>query len=191
MPTTTTDKMTVTEFLAWADLPENRGTFFELLQGEVVQVPPPMEHHGTYCWLVIRALTLYLAVKPVGRLCTNDTGLFLSDDTLLAPDVMLLLDFPNLATMPQSHVRGVPALCVEVLSPSNRMSVMRGKVEQYQRRGVKLVWLIDPVARSVRVHQLNELPKELDETDTLTGNGVLPDFSCLVADLFRVPGAAQ
>ncbi len=191
MPATATERMTVTEFLAWSDLPENEANFYEFLHGEVVQVPPLMEHHGTYCWLVARALTLYLATKPIGRLCTNDTGLFLSDDTLLAPDVILLLGLPDLAAMPQSYVRTPPALCVEVLSPSNRPSVMNDKVEQYQRWGVRLVWLIDPAARSVRVFQLNELPKELDETDTLTGNGVLPDFSCPVADLFRVPGAAN
>jgi hypothetical protein len=31
-------------------------------------------------------------------------------------------------------------------------------------------------------------PLVFDETDELTGNGVLPDFACKVADLFTLPG---
>ena len=61
---------------------------------------------------------------------------------------------------------------------------------QYQpdERGVALVWLADPEDRSVTIHRPNEFPKVLDETDELTGDGVLPDFRCRVADLFTLPG---
>jgi hypothetical protein len=34
----------------------------------------------------------------------------------------------------------------------------------------------------------NEFHRVLDETEELTGNGVLPDFVCRVTDLFTLPG---
>jgi Uma2 family endonuclease len=65
------------------------------------------------------------------------------------------------------------------------------RVEQYLRRGVQLVWVIEPDERIVYVYRPNEFHKILDETEELTGNGVLPDFSCRVADLFALPGQLQ
>ena len=39
----------------------------------------------------------------------------------------------------------------------------------------------------VAVYQPGEFP-EPDETDELTGNSVLPEFRCRVAEFFAVPG---
>ena len=121
----------------------------------------------------------------------NDTGLVISEDTVRGPDLMLIDEKLALSQLNKRHSRRIPLLCVEILSPSNRAAEIAMKVNQYLGLGVKLVWLIDQDSLSVRVFRSNELPKELDETDTLTGNGVLPDFSIPVADLFRLPGMAE
>jgi len=191
MANVTTPTMTAEEFLTWANRPENADRRFELDRGRVVEVPPPFKLHGLVTWLVIRILTAYLSRRGTGYLLTNDTGILVerNPDTLRGADVMLFLspvrenDFA-----PGTYVEGAPDLIVEVLSPGDRPNRVSQRVGQYLRHGVPLVWLIDPEDRTVNVYRPDEYPKLLDETDDLTGNGVLPDFACKVADLFTLPG---
>ncbi len=188
MTSTTTSKMTAAEFFAWCDLPENAGRVFELDRGEVIEMSLPRAQHGVITLLVGRAFLDYLDTGKPGE-ASAEAALWLADDTIRGPDLMFfdreLTDDDRTSRVCEA----VPVLCVEILSPSNRPSEMADKIDQYLGRGVKLIWLLDPDARTVRVIRPDELEKTLDETDTLTGNGVLPDFSCPVIDLFRRPRA--
>jgi Uma2 family endonuclease len=183
-------RMTAEEFFDWANRPENEGRRYELDRGEVVEMSSPGELHGFYCWLVVRLLTEYTIRRGTGYLLTNDTGLIIrrNPDTVRGPDVMCFLEAPNLARMSRRHCERVPQLIAEVLSPNDRPGPTNRRIEQYLRRGVPLVWLIDPEDRTVTVYRPNEFHRVVDETEELTGNGVLPDFSCRVADLFALPG---
>lgn len=49
---------------------------------------------------------------------------------------------------------------------------------------MKLVWLVDPEARTVMVYCDNTRGVEYTDTDTLDGADVLLGFTCPVADLF-------
>lgn len=44
-------------------------------------------------------------------------------------------------------VQKAPLLCIEVLSPEDRMQRVHERVEDYARMGVKHIWLIDPVRK--------------------------------------------
>ena len=92
--------------------------------------------------------------------------------------------------MSQKFTEHIPTLVVEVYSPSDRPGEYNRRIAQYHARGVPLVWVIYPEERAVSVCRPNEFPKFLDETEELTGNGVLPDFTCRVRDLFTSPGAS-
>ena len=186
MSTSIIGKMNVSDFLAWCELPENDGKSFELDCGEVIEMSRPGPKHGLTSWLVGLILGQYLLSGKPGYVLTNDTGLHISEDTLRGPDAMFFAEEPSQAGLDMPYCDQVPLLCVEVLSLSNSATEMVTKVSQYFARGVRLVWIIDPENRTVRVLRPDELPKLLDENDTLTGNGVLPEFSCAVADLFRL-----
>jgi Uma2 family endonuclease len=191
--TTTTPLMTAEEFFDWANRPENEGKRYELDQGEVVEMPSPGEAHALVCWFVIKLLTEYLVCLGRGHLLTNDCGLIVRrrPDTVRGPDVMLFLDDRTLAEANIGHVDRVPQLVVEVFSPSDRPGKLGRRIRQYHERGVPLVWVVFPQDRTVNVYRPAEALQDLSETDTLTGNGVLPDFSCKVSDLFTLPGASS
>lgn len=53
------------------------------------------------------------------------------------------------------------------------------------KSGVKLVWLVDPELRTVTVYAGSPRGTELDESETITGGDVLPEFSCKVAEFFE------
>lgn len=186
----TPGKMTAEEFYAWANRPENAGRWYELDRGEVIEVPPPKHLHGVVCWLISSLLAQYIARRGAGYACTNDTGIVVGrrPDTVRGADIMLFLESKTWDQLGRGYVEDIPNLIVEVLSPDDRPGKTNRRIEQYLRRGVPLVWLIDPEDRIVTVYRPNEFHKVLDETDELTGNGVLPEFSCRVADLFALPG---
>jgi Uma2 family endonuclease len=190
MADVTTPTMTAEEFFDWANRPENGGKWYELENGEVVEVPPPMHPHGVLCWLVSTVLTEYLRRRGGGYICTNDTGIVVArgPDTVRGADVMLFLRSKSWDQIRPGYVDDVPDLIVEVRSPSDRDSRILRRVAQYHRRGVPLVWVVDFDDRVVTAYRPNEFPKVLDEADDLTGNGVLPEFACKVADLFALPG---
>lgn len=188
--TTTTPKMTAEEFFDWGNRPENAGRWCELESGEIVDVPPPKQPHGVYCWLVTKILTDYVVRRGAGYICTNDTGIIVQrrPDTVRGADVILFLQTKMWEQIRTGYVEDVPNLVVEVLSLYDRPGKTNRRVEQYVQRGIPMVWLIDPEDRIVTTYRPNEFHKVLDESEELTGNGVLPDFSCRVADLFALPG---
>lgn len=183
---TTTSKMTAEEFFEWVDQAETEGRF-ELEDGEVVEMPPPGEMHGFVCWLVIKALTDYVVRRKDGYLLTNDSGLIVrrGPDTVRGPDIMLFLTTKSMAQMNRRYTDGTPDLVVEVFSPTDKFGKLTRRVADYHRRGVKLVWVVFPEDRTVNVYRPDEFPKDLAESDDLSGNGVLPEFACKVADLFH------
>jgi Uma2 family endonuclease len=182
--------MTAEEFYAWTTRPENREKHVELVRGEVKSTPPPGERHGGMCAWIIYLLTSY-ALRHGGNVIGNDAGLIVeeSPDTVRGPDVMLFSETRSLEQLNPGFSRNIPQLIVEILSPSDRAGQISLRIGQYLARGVPLVWLVDPEDRTVTVYRPKELPRVLDEQDELSGNGVLPDFSLKVADLFRLPSA--
>jgi Uma2 family endonuclease len=75
------------------------------------------------------------------------------------PDVALLrLDTPfgPIPTVP-------PLLCIEILSPDDRMSDLQQKIADYVSMGVGAIWVVDPRKRTLAVadangiHQVEEL----------------------------------
>src|ERR1700722_11666707 len=79
-----------------------------------------------------------------------------------------------------------PDLAVEVISPNDLASEVVEKTEEYRRAGVLLIWIIDPVSRIVDVYRQSGAFTRLRDTDELTGDDVLPGFSCRVSELFPV-----
>jgi Uma2 family endonuclease len=87
----------------------------------------------------------------------------------------------------QGHCRLVPDLVGEVVSPNDFYADVEVKVDEYLQAGVRLVWVLNPRTRSVRVHRADGSVTDLDEADELSGEDVVPGFRCPVRDLFETP----
>ena len=59
-------------------------------------------------------------------------------------------------------------------------------MDEYLDAGVRLVWVIDPSNRKVKVYRHDGSVSQVDATAQLSGDDVLPGFSCPVASLFPV-----
>jgi Uma2 family endonuclease len=73
---------------------------------------------------------------------------------------------------------------VEILSPFNRAVEMRQKVLEYLATGSRLVWVIDPDARTAVAHRSPTESQVVDLREALDGDSVLPGFNLPLARLF-------
>lgn len=190
MSTVATARMTAEEFFDWANQPENAGKRYELENGEPIEMPPPGDRHGTVNSWIGHLLWMYAIRRGRGRVSSNDSALIVEIDppTVRGPDLMFFDESTPVANISPRFPNALPSLVVEVLSPSDRWSKVQIRVKQYLQRGVPLVWIVDPIDYTVTVFRAGEMQVVLEESDELTGNGVLPDFRCRVAELFSLPG---
>ena len=86
--------------------------------------------------------------------------------------------------LPEGHCRIAPDLAAEVVSPNDTYYEVEEKIQLYLRAGVRLVWVVNPSTRTVRVHRPDHTLTDLHEQEELSGEDVLPGFRCRVSDLF-------
>jgi Uma2 family endonuclease len=192
MTTIQTKPMTADEFYAWASRSENHDKLYELDEGKIVEMPPPGEFHGILYAFIAHLLWNYVIQRGKGSVCSNDTGLLIKrkPGTVRGPDIMLFDDSRPLHKLSRKFAERIPKLVVEVLSPSDQMAKVNRRISQFLKRGVPLVWLVDPETRSVTVYRPGKELRVVQETDELTGEDVLPKLRFQVADLFALPGSS-
>jgi len=72
-------------------------------------------------------------------------------DTVVQPDVLIGCDLQKLDAR---GMRGAPDWIAEVLSPWTARHDQKVKLPVYERAGVREVWLIDPMERTLLTHRL-------------------------------------
>lgn len=129
--------MTADEFLAFTRQPENADKWFELVKGEVIEVPPPTRVHGAVCANVVRILGNYPFRRRKGYVASNDAGVLLSrePDTVRGPDVALYEDAQRFEDLHPEYGEVPPVLAVEVFSPGDKHGRVMTKIDDYLRTG--------------------------------------------------------
>jgi Uma2 family endonuclease len=163
------------------------GSKQELVKGLVVTMPPPGFLHGV-CQLNIAALLRQHARATQAGRVTVESGVVTESGpaTVRGPDVAFW-SFARLppADVPVVYANVAPDLVVEVRSPGNTVEKLTAKVEEYFAAGCRLVWLVDPLDCTVTIYRQPGDGLVLWSNATLTGDDVLPGFSCKVSDFFE------
>lgn len=190
MATAETKLMTAEEFHAWSNREENRDKNCDLVRGEIEEMTRPGRRHGFVCGNVVWILGNFVRQRRKGYICSNDTGVVVErdPDTVRGPDVMLFEDATQYEELDLKYGETPPLLAVEVLSPNDTTGKVMERITDQLHFGTKLVWLIDPEARNVTVYRPGKEPYVVRESQELTGDDVLPDFRCRVAEFFVMPG---
>ncbi len=188
---TPTKLMTVAEYAEWGERPENADRRTELVDGEVIDVPPAGEIHCHVIWLVVRLLNRYIDARGQGSLLLNDSGFVVSRNpgTVRGIDVLFFAESPT-APLQKLYTARKPTLCVEVVSPSDRPGQLQKRVTQYLKAGVPLVWVVYPEIEAVVVHRPDAVAEVFPTDAELVAEPELPGFACRVSALFDMPGRA-
>jgi Uma2 family endonuclease len=122
-------RMTVPEFLAWAETQE--GGRYELIRGEIVAMAPERSAHVQAKRRAANALEA--AIKRAGIACeafVDGLAVAIDDETSYEPDALVNCGDP---VAPDSMVAPHPVIVVEVLSPSTRSLDTTAKLADYFR----------------------------------------------------------
>jgi Uma2 family endonuclease len=167
-------------------LPQD-GRGYELVEGVLVSEPPPGAEHGRVEARVVVLVATFVRANRLGTVYCGDAGFVLnrSPDTVRGPDLAFVARRSDERAAPTvGYLAGAPDLAVEIRSPSDRVADLHGKIADYLAAGTRLVWVLDPVARNVRVYRSLLEPRALGPEDLLDGEDVLPGFRVRVSELF-------
>ncbi len=118
----------------------------ELLEGELIQLPPAKRKHMDAAGRLYRMLIPLVEPAGIGDV-KIEMGYKLGRNTWQIPDVSIA--YPGQPG--DDYLEGAPLLAVEVVSESNRAAYMNRKVRIYLAHGAQEVWVMYPSTRSVWV----------------------------------------
>lgn len=161
----------------------------ELVRGELIMMSPGKGRHGAVEARILGGLIAFVRANELGEVFGSSAGYILSrdPDTVRQPDVSFLTTERLKDQDLDAFLEGAPNLAVEVLSPSNTVAEMHLKMEEYFGAGCRVMWVVDPLRRSVIIYRPGASPTILAENDTLTEEEVLPGFSLPVREIFPSP----
>ena len=107
-----------------------------------------------------------------------------SDEEIRKPDVSLIRKERLAAVTGDPGYMPIPAdLAVEVLSPNDLIRGINDKVDEYLEAGFGIVWVVDPVRKSVMIRRRDGSIALLRQDQEITAEPALANFRCKVIDL--------
>ena len=161
---------------------------YELILGElIVMPPPPGGEHGNKTLALSAYVAVFVDENNLGYYFAAETGFKIGSN----PDTVLGADFAFIAKdrlpdgVPVKHVPLAPDIVMETRSPGDTKREVASKALLWLQAGTRVVWILDPKAKILTVHQTGHVPQTLGPTDTLTVEDILPGFAYSLARLFR------
>ncbi|ROP43268.1 Uma2 family endonuclease [Pseudokineococcus lusitanus] len=164
------------------------GQRVERVEGVLTAMTPAGARNGRTAARLLLRIGAHAEATSAGEVLAAETGFLLAErpDTVRAPDVAFVaaervagLDVAGFSPV-------VPDLVAEVVSPGDRSSEVTQKALAWVDAGVRLVWVVDPQARTVVVHD-GAVVRVLRGDDVLDGGEVLPGLSLPLGDVWPVP----
>ena len=136
--------------------------------------------------MIATALNVFVRPRRLGVVTSADGMIKLFPGLVRIPDVAYVSRerLPGGRVPPDPIPHLVPDLAVEVLGKSNTPAEMARKRREYFEAGVRLVWLVDPVPRSVAVFTGAEQFTTVDADGSLDAGAILPGFTLALRELF-------
>jgi Uma2 family endonuclease len=161
---------------------------------EEEEEPMPTAEHSFICVNISTELRLFLRGKKLGGVFDSTVEYRFPNENRAGkkvshyPDVSFVSQ-ERLPGNPRTYLMLAPDLAVEVISPSDKDYDIDDKVDEYQRAGVRLIWIIHPANRTVDVYQIARglRSQRYISEDELDGGDVIPGFKLKVSDIFDYP----
>lgn len=134
---------------------------FELLDGELIEVPAPRVDHQRIVLELATLLHTFVEERRLGVVLPAPCDVVLSDTDVVQPDLLFVAAERAHIIVPE-NVRGAPDLVVEVLSPSSAKRDRTQKRALYAKHAVREYWQVDPGAGTVTVLRLAGADFEID-----------------------------
>jgi Uma2 family endonuclease len=149
-------------------------------KGELIVTPPAGSETGRINNDISARLWIWAKNDRNGESFDSSTGFTLPNGAVRSPDASWIrLDRWNALTPEQKRTFApiCPDFVVELRSPADDKKDLHEKMKEYISQGARLGWLIDPIARSVEIHRRDRAVEVLNDSESLSGEDVLPGFT--------------
>jgi Uma2 family endonuclease len=155
----------------------------EYVDGVLIEKPMPTQVHAVWSRAVLQAWISALIMRQYPRyLAGGEVHFRLRPNEFRLPDIAVqrreIIQKESFAEQP-------PAVCVEILSPEDRIGGIFAKCERYDDWGVPVSWVIDPIKRRAWIYERGGEPAQ--QTDIL----VASDIRLSLVDVFSILDGQQ
>jgi D-threonine aldolase len=162
---------------------------YELLDGQLIELPDLGADGSLVVATVLTLLRQFSYEKKLGAVLGSECAYQIfgaNANRVRRPDGAFVRRgrLPD-DRAPRGVVRIVPDLVVEVVSPKDSAEDVDQRVTDFLGAGVPLVWVVFPRTKQVHVFHGGRNALRLAATEELTGEEILPGFSCPVGVLFQ------
>lgn len=180
----TATRLTLDEFLA---LPETEPPS-EFIRGEVEQKAMPSAYHALVVSQLSHLFLVFLGRTRLALVMSDPRHADRAEDRSYLPDVSVVLSSraPSNLSLARGPLELVPDIAIEVLSPDDRPGRVSEKVAFYLRAGTPIVWLIDPIDRTLTEHRPVSEARLYGDREQVSAAPILPGFNLDLEELFSV-----
>ncbi len=148
-------------------------------EGEIVIVPPAGGESDFRTVKAVATLEEWAIRDGRGKVFGPSVQFLLPDGSGLSPDAAWVSD-KRLGALTKVELRKfprlVPEFVIEVMSPSDRLTSARKKMQLWAANGVELGWLIDGDNRRVFVYRGTAKPRVVTNAESIDGEGPVEGF---------------
>ena len=184
--TTAKTLLTADDLLAMPD----DGKYYELVKGELVEMPPPGFMHEFIVAQFISTFHYFVRTHNLG-IVTGGPGIYIEQDpdTVRAPDCAFVSHERIVAPLPnRGYVFGlIPDLAVEVVSPDYSVAQARVRAQMWLDTGVRLALAAHIATREINTYRDDGDVQRFSMGYEFNCEPVLPGFACAVSDIFNYP----
>lgn len=180
--------------------PPGEDVFYEVVDGEVIEIPPMGTFEADIANLLAELINDHARPRKLGRAFVEVLYRIDADRKIRRqPDVAFVSAsrWPVGKRAPKANSwQVVPDLAVEVVSPSDLAAHLNRKISDFFQAGTVAVWVIYQETRQVYVYSSPTAVEILTPPAELDGGAILPGFRLPVARLFdddpdTAPGPAS
>lgn len=162
-------------------------SLYEVIDGRVTELPPMGTYPVEVATRLSAALDLFARGHGIGRIL-NEALYRIDARNQKRPDVSFITyeKWPKARRTPKAQPwQMVPDLAIEVVSETDRAGDVLGKVRDYFRAGVRVVWLVYPDLEVIHLFDSFQQIRVLTVGDDLDGGALIPGFRLPLAELFE------
>ena len=155
-------------------------------EGELIVMPPAGGNTSSRNSKLNYHFEAWNRQEERGTVFDSSGGFILANGAVRSPDISWVSE-ERLAELTDAQREKFLPLCpefvLELRSPSDRLSVVKEKMQEYVDNGAELGWLIDPQEQHVYIYTAEGV-EELERPQEVEGTGVLEGFRLELAEIW-------
>jgi Uma2 family endonuclease len=148
-------------------------------KGELIIMSPNKPRTGRKQSIINQRMRNWAEMDGSGEVFDATSEFTLANGAKRAPDASWILK-TRWNALTEAEMDTFSPICpdfvLELRSPSDRVKLLKAKMEEYIANGARLGWLLDPIRNRAYLYVPGKQVEVVDAPETLSGDPVLPGF---------------